>query len=92
MTRFVVKNTIDCAMMAMKERKQIEIDEVMNSSKMREKLSVEDLMRLFGKVGEDDEGKPFIFADGPNGYDEDEHLRVPRPDEDDEERFMGNEE
>ncbi len=30
-----------------------------------EKLSVPDLMRLFGnEVGEDGEGRPFIFADG----------------------------
>ena len=71
---------------------QIEIDEVMNNSKMKQKLSVEDLMRLFGDVHEDDEGKPFIFAEGTDQYDEGEHLRLPNTDEEDEEQFMGNEE
>ena len=42
MTRFVVKNTIDAAMMATKDRKQVEIDKAMNSSS-KERLSVEDL-------------------------------------------------
>jgi hypothetical protein len=86
--KLVVKNTIDQAMMAVKERKQIEIDEVMSNSKMKEKLTVEDLMRLFGKVEEDEDGKPFIFADEP----EDAHLRLANVDDEDEMGFMGNEE
>lgn len=89
MTRFVVKNTIDAAMMQMKERKQVEIDEVMDDSKRNEKLTVEDLMRLFGNVGQDGEGRSFIFAEGD---DEDEHLRLPNIDSEDEEQMMGNEE
>ena len=94
MTRFVVKNTIDAAMMAMKERKQIEIDEVMDDSKRKEKLSVDDLMRLFGPVDKDSEGKPFIFAEGADQYDDGdpEHMRLPNVDSDDEEQMMGNEE
>ena len=63
LTRFVCRNTIDEAMMQVKDKKQMEIDELMNNSKLSEKLTVEDLMRLFGKVEEDEEGKPFIFAD-----------------------------
>lgn len=86
--KLVVKNTIDQAMMAVKERKQIEIDDVMNSNRMKEKLTVEDLMRLFGKVEEDEEGKPFIFADEPD----DAHLRLTNVDDEDEMGFMGNEE
>jgi hypothetical protein len=68
MTRFVVKNTIDSAMMSMKERKQLEIDgkhgsgplvfeivaksdiEVMDGSKRDDKLTVHELMELFGPV------------------------------------------
>ena len=92
MTRFVVMNTIDAAMMDIKERKQIEIDEVMSSSKGKEKLSVHDLMRLFGTIGEDEEGRAFIFAEGPNQPDDEEHLRLPNIDQDDEEQLMGNEE
>lgn len=62
LTRLIVKNTIDETMMAIKERKNLEIDEVMNSQ-LHERLSVEDLMTLFGGVGTDEEGRAFIFAD-----------------------------
>ncbi|KAK8219371.1 hypothetical protein M8818_001106 [Zalaria obscura] len=64
MTRLVVRNTVDDYMMRVKDDKQVEIDEVMSDSKRPERMSVKDLMGLFGgSVGEDDEGKPFIFAD-----------------------------
>lgn len=86
--RLVVKNTIDQAMTAVKERKQIEIDDVMDSERMKEGLSTKDLMRLFGNVEDDEEGRPFIFADEP----EDPHLRLANVDEEDEMRPMGNEE
>ena len=86
LVKLVVKNTIDQAMVAVKDRKQIEIDDCMDSSKMKEKLTVEDLMRLFGRVEEDEEGVPFIFADEP----EDEHLRLANVDDEDEMGFMGN--
>lgn len=48
---------------------------------------------LAGDVGEDGEGRPFIFAQGADRFDEGEpaHLRL-APDEDDEDAFMGNEE
>ena len=86
MLRLVVKNTIDGALMAMKDRKQVEIDEVMES---KDKLTVQDLMRLFGKVGEDGEGRPFIFPERDGTVPD--HLRLANVDEDDEEQFMGNE-
>jgi len=87
-TRFVIKNSIDSAMQATKDRKQMEIDEVMDDSRRNEQLSVEELMRLFGEVREDDEGKPFIFAEGD---DRDDH-RLVTVDEEDEDAKMGNEE
>jgi len=74
-------------MMAMKERKQVEIDEAMSDSRKRD-LSVKDLMKLFGPVEEDEEGHPFIFAEVDDG---EEHLRVPNLDEEDEEQDMGDE-
>ncbi|KAK3684392.1 hypothetical protein LTR37_020327 [Vermiconidia calcicola] len=88
MTRVVVKNSIDAAMMSLKEKKNLEIDEVMSNSSKAKDISVVELMRLFGKTSEDEEGRPFIFVedDGP------EHLRVPNIDKEDEEQFMGNEE
>lgn len=73
--RFVVKNTIDEAMMAIKEKKQIEIDDIMDLARVREKLSLKELMSLFGELDDDEEGgRPFIFAE----EDENEHLRYMR--------------
>ncbi|KAK4574889.1 hypothetical protein LTR86_001731 [Recurvomyces mirabilis] len=89
-TRFVVKNTIDAAMMAMKERKQMEIDQIMEDPKRNEQLTPKEVLRLFGPVGEDSDGHPFIFPDGE--IDKNEHLRLPNVDKDDEMREMGNEE
>ena len=87
MTRLVVKNSIDAALMNMKDRKQVEINEVMETK--HDRLTVHDLLRLFGNVGEDGEGRPFIFPSDENK--EPEHLRVPSTDEDDEMQYMGNE-
>ncbi|KAK1061371.1 hypothetical protein LTR74_011122 [Friedmanniomyces endolithicus] len=86
-TKFVVRDTIDAAMMAMKEKKQLEIDEAMSDSRKRE-MSIKDLMKLFGAVDEDNEGRPFIFAEVD---DSEEHLRVPNLDKEDEEQDMGDE-
>ena len=61
----------------------------MDDAKRREKLSVQDLMGLFGDVGEEG-GKPFIFAESADR--EDQYLRLANVDEEDEEQFMGNEE
>lgn len=88
MTRIVISNTIDQAMMELKERKKVEIDEVMNSSRMRDKLTVDDLLRLFGRVGSDEQGNPFIFAEETS----DDHLRHAERDDNDEADFMGNDE
>lgn len=91
MTRFVIKNTIDAAMMAMKDRKDKEIEEVMDDAKRKKRPSIHDLMRLFGPVGEDGEGKPFIFADDQHDEGDPEHLRLANDDEEDEDMPMGNE-
>ncbi|KAK3619865.1 hypothetical protein LTR56_023759 [Elasticomyces elasticus] len=88
--RMVVKNTVDAAMMDMKERKQIEIDGAMDDSKGRD-LPVSELLRLFGDVGEDADGKPFIWAQD-DGAGNQEYLRVPNHDKEDEAQMMGDEE
>ena len=77
-------------MMAMKKRKQIEIDDVIDSRR-NDAPTVQDLMQLFGPVGEDSEGKPFIFAEDDDTV-ASEHLRMANMDEEDEEQAMGNEE
>ena len=45
MLRLCVQNSIDEHLMDMKERKNEEIDAVMDPSKLQEKLEVKDLMR-----------------------------------------------
>ncbi|KAK4959674.1 hypothetical protein LTR28_005145 [Elasticomyces elasticus] len=64
LTRFVVSGTVDDHMMGIKKRKQDEIDKVIEDNPDKPvKYSPEELMRLFGPVGTDENGTPFIFAD-----------------------------
>lgn len=64
LTRFIVRNTVDEAILNMQERKQTEINEVMNDLKGKRKaLEVSQLLRLFGPTREDSEGKPFIMVE-----------------------------
>ncbi|PIA88970.1 DNA repair protein RAD5 [Cercospora beticola] len=88
MTRFVVENTIDAAMMALKEKKEKEIDEVMENPRLKEKLTVEELLRMFGEVRHDEGGQPFIFAEGVEN--EEDHDRF-REEDDENEEFIVNE-
>lgn len=44
-------------------------------------------MGLFGRVEEDENGRPFIFVDEE---DEEDHMRLREVDSEDEEVFMGN--
>lgn len=78
MTRLVVKNTIDEAILALQDSKQISIDDAMDESKRKEKISTNELMRLFGKVVADDKGRPFIFAHRDD-HGEDGEPAAPRP-------------
>ncbi|KAF2143698.1 uncharacterized protein K452DRAFT_325644 [Aplosporella prunicola CBS 121167] len=64
MTRLVVEQTVDADMIDMQDRKQREIDRVLESdNRTQKRLTVQDMMRLFGPVHEDDEGHPFIIAE-----------------------------
>ncbi|KAI7238632.1 hypothetical protein KC330_g2487 [Hortaea werneckii] len=87
MIRFVVSNTIDSAMMAMKERKTEEIDQVMEEARKKDIPDVSELLRLFGEVGEDDEGHAFIFVDDPK----ENEPRHAESEEENEEGFLANE-
>lgn len=52
----------------------------MDESKRKEKISTDELMRLFGKVVADDEGRPFIFAHRENdGRCEESDAPRPQP-------------
>ncbi|RMY70605.1 hypothetical protein D0863_05687 [Hortaea werneckii] len=87
MVRFVVSNTIDSAMMAMKERKTEEIDQVMEEARKKDIPDVSELLRLFGEVGEDDEGHAFIFVDDPK----ENEARHAESEEENEEGVLANE-
>lgn len=89
----MVKGTIDEAIINLQKNKQIDIDAVMDESKRKEKLSIHELMRLFGQVKEDGEGQPFIFAeDAFNDDEEFEHTRPAEQLSEDDEDGMGNDE
>lgn len=61
----------------------------MDSSKLQEQLDIRDLLKLFGnEVGDDDEGRPFIFADADDG---DERLHVLADSDDEQDGLMADE-
>ncbi|KAF2658724.1 hypothetical protein K491DRAFT_689796 [Lophiostoma macrostomum CBS 122681] len=67
MTRFCVKNTVDQRLIEMQERKKKEIDKVMaDDGSTVKKLGIKDLLRLFGPITEDSEGRPYIMVDNPD--------------------------
>lgn len=94
MSQMCVRNTIDEAIVSLQESKQIPIDAAMNDFSSKEKLSVMELMSLFGHVGEED-GKPFIFANQPD--DDENEIQAARAaqteltNEDDDEDMIGHE-
>ncbi|KAF2121509.1 SNF2 family N-terminal domain-containing protein [Lophiotrema nucula] len=64
MTRFCVRDTIDERLIKMQERKKKEIEEVMDDDGTRvKKMSIRDLMKLFGPVEDDSHGRPFIMVE-----------------------------
>ncbi|KAF2032710.1 hypothetical protein EK21DRAFT_98852 [Setomelanomma holmii] len=67
MSRLCVRNTIDERLVEMQKRKDKEINEVMeDNGKTTSKLGIRDLMRLFGNLNDDADGKPFILVDNPD--------------------------
>ncbi|CAN9196477.1 unnamed protein product [Alternaria sp. RS040] len=67
MSRLCVENTVDERLIAMQERKQNEIASVMeDDGKTMKKMDTRSLMRLFGNLEEDPDGKPFIMVDNPD--------------------------
>ena len=77
MTRMAVKGTIDEAILKLQAHKQVEIDEAIEGEP-RKKITEHELMRLFGNVGEDKDGKLFIFAEDVEDEDR-ERVPVPEP-------------
>ena len=59
----VVKDTIDQRMQATKKNKQIDIDSVMDDNQVRQKLGIDGMMELFGKVRVNADGVREIVSD-----------------------------
>lgn len=70
LTRFCVSNTVDERLIQMQERKEKEIDSVMkeDAGAKAGKMGIRDLMRLFGNIRDDDQGRPFILTDNASPH------------------------
>ncbi|KAF1839467.1 hypothetical protein BDW02DRAFT_635750 [Decorospora gaudefroyi] len=69
MSRLCVKNTVDERLIEMQERKEEEIASVMENdgrTLKKQVMNIGELMKLFGNLAEDSEGKPFILVDNPD--------------------------
>ncbi|KAH6882752.1 DNA repair protein-like protein rad5 [Alternaria rosae] len=67
MSRLCVRNTVDETLIDMQDRKDKEIAAIMeDDGKTMKKMDTRTLMRLFGNLEEDPDGKPFIMVDNPN--------------------------
>ncbi|KAF2482961.1 SNF2 family N-terminal domain-containing protein [Neohortaea acidophila] len=66
-TRLYVKGTVDARMHEIKKNKDIEIDDCLGTHQRGEKMEVHELMKLFGTVENDEDGRPFIH---PNPIEE----------------------
>ncbi|KAK4694056.1 hypothetical protein P7C71_g3458, partial [Lecanoromycetidae sp. Uapishka_2] len=75
-TRFMVEGTVDAQLVEMQETKREIIAAAMDDREVLSKLSLEEIMRLFGEVAYDENSRPFILVD------DEEELRskkAPRP-------------
>ncbi|MCJ1225630.1 hypothetical protein MMC12_002279 [Toensbergia leucococca] len=71
-TRFVVKDTVDERIQSLQKSKETLIAAAMGDNGKREsKLTVRELMRLFGPVQEDEDHRPFIIVDEEDEAEED---------------------
>jgi hypothetical protein len=63
LARFVIKDTVDEKLLDMQKDKATKIGVAVDNSKMLEKLTMHELLRLFGPVKLDENHKPFILVD-----------------------------
>jgi len=63
MLHLVVKDSIDKRMEEIKRKKSINIDAVMDNNQARKNLSQQDMLSLFGKVQEREDGSLFVGRD-----------------------------
>ena len=64
MTRLAAAGTVDEHILRLQRRKDGEIVSVMGERGLNRSLPVAELLRLFGEVGEDENGNPFVYPEG----------------------------
>ena len=62
-TRFVVKDTIDDKLVTLQKQKDDTIFAAIDENRILDKLSITNLLRLFGPVDHRENGNPFILKD-----------------------------
>jgi SNF2 family DNA or RNA helicase len=84
MTRLITADSVDTDLVQMQERKEEEIQGVLNAPEARKKMSMQELLGLFGTVNQDEDGRTFVIVDdGTKGRAE----RVGEEEDDDGGRF-----
>ena len=78
-----MKETVDEWLVNKQKEKKQAVDGAINDQKMLKQLPMQDLMRLFGPVREDSDGRPFILVD-------DDELGTIVPDKDKQEQLSSN--
>lgn len=63
-TRLIVRDTVDEKLQNLQDSKQEAIGAAIDDSRMLDKLSLTELMRLFGPVGVGEDRRPFILVEG----------------------------
>jgi hypothetical protein len=69
----MVEGTVDAKLIEMQETKKEIISAAMDDREVLSKLSLDEVMRLFGEVAYDQNSKPFILVD------DEEELRSKKP-------------
>ena len=59
----MIKDTVDERLLKMQRRKDKIIEAAMDDRSVLSKLTIEDMLQLFGDVVHDQDSKPFIFTE-----------------------------
>ena len=63
LSRFVIKDTVDERLLQLQSKKDKIIGAAMDDRSVLSKLTIEDMLRLFGNVVHDQNSQPFIFTE-----------------------------
>lgn len=76
----MIRDTVDEKLEKMQETKKEIIGAAIDDNRMLDKLSLPNLMRLFGEVNTDENSRPFILVDDDGEFDA---IVPPMPDTED---------